>query len=68
MTQGAAILLFSSASEGLPIVAAVGAVAGLYFFYRGFLLLKRKRLIMYTPSSKIRSASMGLVEISGLAT
>jgi hypothetical protein len=46
----------------------IGAVAGVYFFYKGFRLLRRKRLIVNTPASKIRSASMGLVEISGLAT
>jgi len=46
----------------------IGAVAGVYFFYKGFRLLQRKRLILNTPASKIRSASMGLVEISGLAT
>lgn len=46
----------------------IGAVTGIYFFYRGFRLLQRKRLIVNTPASKIRSASMGLVEISGLAT
>src|SRR5438445_10770376 len=31
-------------------------------------LLQRKRLILNTPASKIRSAAMGLVEINGLAT
>ena len=31
-------------------------------------MLQRKRLILNTPSSKIRSAAMGLVEINGLAT
>ena len=45
-----------------------GACAGVYLFYRGFCLLQRKRLIMNTPSSKVRSAAMGLVEVSGLAT
>ena len=45
-----------------------GAVVGIYLFCHGFLLLQRKRLIMNTPASKIRSAAMGLVEISGLAT
>jgi hypothetical protein len=45
-----------------------GALAGVYLFYRGFCLLQRKRLIQNTPSSKVRSAAMGLVEISGLAT
>ncbi|MCU1297291.1 MAG: hypothetical protein JWO91_1569 [Acidobacteriaceae bacterium] len=47
--------------------ALVGAGAGVYLFYRGFTLLNRKRLIENTPASKIRSASMGLVEVSGLA-
>jgi len=47
--------------------AVVGACAGVYLFYRGFRMLQRKRLILNTPASKIRSASMGLVEVSGLA-
>jgi len=47
--------------------AVVGAFVGAYLFYRGFCMLLRKRLIENTPSSKIRSASMGLVELSGLA-
>ena len=34
---------------------------------RGFFLLQRRRLILDTPFSKIRSASMGMVEVSGLA-
>ena len=45
-----------------------GAVAGTCLFYRGFRLLQRKRLILNTPTSKVRSAALGLVEISGLAT
>ena len=48
-------------------LAVVGAGFGVYLFYRGFRLLQRKRLILDTPASKIRSASMGLVEVSGLA-
>ena len=51
----------------LLAMAAAGGVAGMYLFYRGFRLLQRKRLILNTPASKIRSASMGLVEINGLA-
>jgi hypothetical protein len=47
--------------------ATVGALGGLILFFRGFKLLQRKRLILNTPTSKIRSASMGLVEVSGLA-
>jgi len=52
----------------LLIWPVIGAIAGVYFFYKGFRLLQRKRLILNTPASKIRSASMGLVELSGLAT
>ncbi|HEV3482956.1 MAG TPA: GIDE domain-containing protein [Candidatus Acidoferrales bacterium] len=51
----------------LQFWAAVGAIAGVFLFLRGFSMLRCKRLIMNTPSSKIRSASMGLVEISGAA-
>jgi hypothetical protein len=47
--------------------ALVGAGSGIYLFYRGFVLLNRKRLIENTPASKIRSASIGLVEVNGLA-
>ena len=64
-----AIVFYSSSSRHTDgwVWAVVGACAGVYLFYRGFRLLQRKRLIMDTPPSKIRSASMGLVEISGLA-
>ena len=47
--------------------ALVGVAGGLYLFIRGFKILQRKRLLENTPESKIRSASMGLVEISGQA-
>jgi E3 ubiquitin ligase len=60
-------LFLYSRSGGAWIWAAAGAAAGMYLFYRGFRLLQRKRLILDTPASKIRSASLGLVEISGLA-
>jgi hypothetical protein len=55
------------ASDESWIWALVGAAAGGYLFFRGLRMLQRKRLILNTPSSKIRSASMGLVEVSGLA-
>ena len=48
--------------------AIVGVAGGLLLFVRGFKILQRKRLILNTPISKIRSASLGLVEVSGLAT
>lgn len=60
---------WSSSSSSSPpwLWPLVGACAGLYLFYRGFSLLQRKRLIMNTPASKVRSAAMGLVEVNGLA-
>jgi E3 Ubiquitin ligase len=51
----------------LAAYAAIGAVAGVVLFYRGFRMLQFKRLVLNTPFSKIRSASMGLVEVSGTA-
>jgi hypothetical protein len=61
------LALFRYSKDDGIIIAVIGAFAGVYFFYRGFRLLQRKRLILDTPASKIRSASMGLVEINGLA-
>jgi hypothetical protein len=63
-----AALIFTFRPENALVLAALGAAAGVYWSYKGFRLLQRKRLILNTPASKIRSASMGLVEISGLAT
>ena len=55
-------------SSELAIFTAIGIAGGLYLFIRGFRLLARKRLLLNTPTSKIRSASLGLVEVGGLAT
>ncbi|MBZ5571346.1 MAG: hypothetical protein LAO09_05640 [Acidobacteriia bacterium] len=60
--------VLSSSSSFPSVWPILGACAGVYLFYHGFQLLVRKRLIENTPSSKIRSAAMGLVELSGLAT
>lgn len=59
--------LRSSETGDLPIWCAIAFVAGIALFIYGFMLLQRRRLILDTPFSKIRSASMGMVEISGLA-
>jgi hypothetical protein len=61
------LALFRYSKDDGTIIAVIGAFAGVYLFYRGFRLLQRKRLILNTPASRIRSASMGLVEINGLA-
>jgi E3 Ubiquitin ligase len=62
------ILLFHS-TEPTRLIAwcAIGICGGLYLFFNGFRLLRRRHLILDTPISKIRSASMGMVELSGLA-
>jgi hypothetical protein len=45
----------------------LGICTGIYLFIQGFRLLQRRQLILNTPASKIRSASMGMVELNGLA-
>lgn len=49
------------------ILSVFGFFFGLYSFYKGFRALKEKRLIENTPTSKIRSIAMGLVEVAGAA-
>jgi E3 ubiquitin ligase len=57
----------SSHDRGKIVVySAIGACVGLYLFFRGFKMLQFKRLIQNTPASKVRSASMGLVELNGM--
>jgi hypothetical protein len=45
----------------------LGAALGVYLFFRGFALLKRKRLVLNTPRSTVRAAALGPVEVSGRA-
>ena len=47
--------------------AGLTVILGPYFFWRGFRLLQRKRLVMDTPRSTIRAAALGSVEVSGKA-
>jgi hypothetical protein len=60
-------LLRGSNPGSLLLCCLLGFAAGIYLFFYGFRLLQRRRLILDTPFSKIRSAAMGMVEISGLA-
>ena len=61
-------LLLRSQDSVRPIAwCVIGLCAGIYLFFNGFRLLRRRHLILDTPVSKIRSASIGMVELSGLA-
>ena len=53
--------------RGLLLYCLLGFCAGIGLFFYGFRLLQRRRLILDTPFSKIRSASMGMIEVSGQA-
>jgi hypothetical protein len=55
------------AEDRLLMYAIIGFFAGLYFFFRSFSLLKEKKLIENTPTSKIRSLAIGFSEIYGEA-
>ena len=56
---------FAFSIDELSVLALVGLAGGLYLFVFGFRLLARKHLVADTPTSKVGSASMGLVEVSG---
>jgi len=60
-------LFLSSSSDSFWMVlfCFVGAGVGTLLFFRGFRMLRYKRLILDTPLSRIHSASIGLVEITG---
>jgi hypothetical protein len=61
------LFLRSSNPGGFIVWCVIGLCGGLYLFFNGFRLLQRRHLILNTPISKIRSASLGMVELSGLA-
>jgi hypothetical protein len=61
------LLLRSSNPGGFLVWCILGICTGIYLFIQGFRLLQRRQLILNTPASKIRSASMGMVELNGLA-
>jgi len=67
VTVAAALIDRSSDVTEPLVLCALGVCAGVGLFFYGFRLLQRRRLILDTPFSRIRSASMGMVEVSGLA-
>ena len=50
---------------GLVIWASIGLLGGPLWFFHGFQAFRRKRLIENTPTARIRSMAMGLVEVNG---
>lgn len=72
-TIAAAIYFIGSASSPDPLPGLrspvlwgfAGLSVGIFLFLRGFPFLKRKRLIQNIPTSTIRGAAMGAVEVSG---
>jgi hypothetical protein len=69
LALAALVLTHDTSSDTLKLAgwAVIGAAVGVILFIRGFQMLRFKRLIMNTPGSRIRSASMGLVEVNGIA-
>jgi hypothetical protein len=61
------LLLRSSDPTALVAWCVIGLCVGIYLFFQGFRLLQRRHLILNTPVSKVRSASLGMVELNGLA-
>lgn len=57
----------SDAEFKILLLSFFGLGAGIYFFVNGFRWFREKRLIENTPTSKIRSLAMGLVEVFGEA-
>ncbi len=61
------LLLHANDPRGLLLYCILGFCAGIGLFFYGFKLLQRRRLILDTPFSRIRSAAMGMIEVSGQA-
>ncbi len=59
------LLNANALSLWFPMVCLIGLIGGPVAFYRGFRLLRFKRMILNTPLSRIHSASVGLVEVMG---
>ncbi len=56
------------AKDDLIVESFFGLGAGFWMFYSGFKGLRLKRLIEEIPTSKVRSAAMGTVELAGTAS
>ncbi|MCM8821696.1 MAG: E3 ubiquitin ligase family protein [Candidatus Omnitrophica bacterium] len=47
--------------------AVIGVISGIYFFFNGFNILRKKRLMQNVPTSTVRAIPIGEVEIKGKA-
>jgi len=47
------------------LACLAGTAVGPFLFFKGFRMLRFKRMILNTPLSRIHSASIGLVEVTG---
>ncbi|MCM8815221.1 MAG: E3 ubiquitin ligase family protein [Candidatus Omnitrophica bacterium] len=47
--------------------AIIGEISGIYFFFNGFNILRKKRLMQNVPTSTVRAIPIGEVEIKGKA-
>ncbi|MCM8764240.1 MAG: E3 ubiquitin ligase family protein [Candidatus Omnitrophica bacterium] len=47
--------------------AIIGEISGIYFFFNGFSILRKKRLMQNVPTSTVRAIPIGEVEIKGKA-
>jgi E3 Ubiquitin ligase len=50
----------------MSVYMTLALFGGVVFFFGGFRDLKRRRLIQNTPTARIRSMAMGVVEVNGL--
>ncbi len=60
-------LLFFIPINHLTVVSSFVIAGGLFFFVTGFHLLARSRHLLTTPTSSVRSAALGPVEVNGVA-
>lgn len=57
----------ASHNDNLEGAAAIGFIAGLWIFFKGFREFRKYRVIADTPAIPVRSVPMGLVQIRGQA-
>jgi hypothetical protein len=61
------IQFFRQAAGALMTAGVVPALAAVALYWQGFSLIRLKRRVENTPTSKVRSIAMGLVEVHGRA-